>query len=196
MSVTIHKVIDASHRAEIFRLRYSVYVREKGDRALPADHQAQAISDALDQSAILLGAFDQGRLIGTVRGNDAGKCSSELVAKYGMAHSLALFPGQVSVTTRLVLDPAHRAGLLAARLCKAMFEHYTSCGVRYDFIDCQEHMRFFFLRLGYRPGAQPFTHPESGLQHFPMVLDLTDHAHLVRVRSPFASLAVPMPVVA
>lgn len=189
MAIVIREVTSAEEKLAVYQLRYRVFVEEIGATASQSEHDRRALSDALDSNELLLGAFDSGRLVGSVRGNHAEDCPPYLSSKYDLQPMIAAHPGLVTVTTRMVIDRDYRYGLLGARLSKSLFERYLNRDVLYDCIDCQEHMRLFFLRLGYRLGADPFIHPDSGRSHFPMILDFSDLAHLVAIRSPFAQLA-------
>lgn len=196
MAIVIREVTRSDERLAVYQLRYRVFVEEIGARASQNDHARRALSDALDSNEVLLGAFDSDRLVGSVRGNLAEDCPAFLHSKYDLRPLIDAHPRLVTVTTRMVIDRDYRYGLLGARLSKAIFERHLNRGMHYDCIDCQEHMRLFFLRLGYRPGADPFIHPDSGRTHFPMIMDYTDLAHFVAIRSPFAQLAARRPVAA
>jgi len=196
MAIVIREVTCAQEKLAVYQLRYRVFVEELGAKASQDEHDRRALSDALDSNELLLGAFDSGRLVGSVRGNHAEDCPAYLRSRYDLQPLIDAHPRFVTVTTRMVVERDCRYGLLGARLSKALFERYLDRGIRYDCIDCQEHMRLFFLRLGYRPGAEPFIHPDSGRTHFPMILDVSDLAHFVAIRSPFAQLAARRPVAA
>jgi hypothetical protein len=189
MAVEIVEARDARVRADVFRFRYEIYVREMARPQKDADHAGKRIEDGLDAFAMILAAREAatGRICGTVRANlladgDVGYYE-EL---YGLDRLAGDARRRVSVTTRMMVERTKRGTLLAAMLASALYGYGLDRGVDADYIDCNPHLVPFFERLGYRAGGT-IRHPEYG--HVTLMrLDLGDLTHLRRVGSPFVGV--------
>jgi hypothetical protein len=69
MSLEIRRVTEPAELAEVFRLRYRVYVQELQYPQRYADHRSQMVREPLDEMGHILGAFEDGALVGSVRIN-------------------------------------------------------------------------------------------------------------------------------
>ena len=58
------------------------YVEEMGRAGYYADHQQQILTDPLDKTGVVIAAWDQGAVVGTIRGNSA--------AQSDLGHNVAL----------------------------------------------------------------------------------------------------------
>jgi len=85
-----------------------------------------------------------------------------------------------------MVAPRLRRTSLAMRLAQVSYEFCLCHQIRYNFIDCDDHLIRFFTRLGYmiRRRAE---HPEYGMGTV-MRLDLLDRARLGQTRSPFLAI--------
>jgi hypothetical protein len=186
MQPTIRLAESAADRARVFRFRYRIYVEEMGRTQKHADHARRTIEEPFDATAHLLLAEAAGEIVGTLRANFARETDLGYYPElFGMTTVARAFPDAVSLTTKLMICPAHRSGTLAVRLALAMYEHGTSRGIRHDFIDCNAHLEDFFTRLGYRRFWPYVEHPEYG-RVLPLRLDLDDFEHLRALGSPLA----------
>lgn len=104
-------------REAIFRLRYRVYVEEMGRLQKDADHARHRTQDTLDSRGHLLGAWNAGALVGTVRTNflredDIGVYRElyrlDQLADHEAKHS--------SITTRMMVLAQARHTRVALRL--------------------------------------------------------------------------------
>src|SRR5260370_12053413 len=98
-------------------------------------------------------------------------------------------PRARSMCTRLMVVPRLRRTSLAMRLAQASYAFGLRNQIRYNFIDCDDHLVGFFTRLGYRFQRRA-EHPEYGMGNV-MRLDMLDRANLVRQRSPFLAVLDP-----
>lgn len=183
MSLVIRPVAGADERLAVRQQRQAIYVEELGYR--PAD------DERLDATGVLFGAFDGTRLVGSVRVNygEADDAFGDYETLYRLRRFGPWFPQGISIVTKLMIEPAHRAGTLMARFGVALYEHTrrTRPQTMFCVIDCVPALAGFFLRLGYRPIGAPFLHPAAGTV-LPMAFAVYDRLHFERVRSPLAAV--------
>jgi hypothetical protein len=184
MSIGI-RVVETTCQAEaVFRLRYEVYVEELQRVQFYADRAGRMIREALDQDAILLGAFAAERALGSLRINYARRSElGEYVDLYQM-ESGGVQLANASIVTKLVVVPELRGSSLAYRLASEAYRTGLRDGILHNFIDVYPERIPFFERLGYRVHVPLAVHAEFG-QVVVMRLDMRDEAHLRRVGSPF-----------
>jgi predicted GNAT family N-acyltransferase len=187
MSIGIREVMTEEERQAVFRLRYPVYVEEMGDRQRYADHRRRTLDDPLDATGHILAAFDEGRVVGSVRVNLAAESDfGEYADLHGVGRLGPYYPGRVCMTTKLVLQPEYRGGRTAVRLAQACMDLVANPhGMRFDLIDCKPDAQRFFHRLGYRQVAPDFRHPDTREIHRPLILAVFDRDYFERIRSPF-----------
>lgn len=177
----------ASELAAVYRFRYAIYVEEMHYTESHADHAGKLLADPLDRSAALvLAAWEEGRVIGTVRLNRLSDGGG--VDRYLQLYRLDTLSTEAlqhtSLCTRLMVHPDFRRATLAVRLCCEMYRWGLEQGLQTDYCDCAPGNVSFFAKLGYRVEFSDFEHPEFGPGTV-MRLDLHDLEHLEAVRSPF-----------
>ena len=197
MSLDIRTVHAADEVAAIQRQRYAIYVEELGYPQRHADPATRRVAEPLDDSGVLFGAFEDERLVGSVRVNYGGDAPDqggdgglrEYTALYGLQRFERWFPGGISVVTKLMIEPSHRAGTLLARFGQALYVHTrdTRPQTMFCVIDCVPALRSFFLRLGYRQIGPWLRHPAAGWV-VPMAFPVYDLEHFRSVRSPLAAV--------
>jgi predicted GNAT family N-acyltransferase len=171
----------------IYQFRYRVYVEEMRRHQFHADHSAKRIEDPLDRGAANFAAFQDDEVVGTVRVNFPRTSSIEYYEAFmDMCSAGCFHPSATSICTRLMVAPRLRGTSLAMRLTQASYEFGLRNQIRYNFIDCEDHLIGFFVRLGYILHRRA-EHPEYGMGNV-MRLDLLDRARLVRQRSPFLAI--------
>jgi GNAT superfamily N-acetyltransferase len=187
--VDIVEARDARLRADVFRFRYDIYVREMARPQTYADHARGRIEDPLDAFAVLLAAVDRetGLVAGTVRANVLGDGDiGPYAALYGLDRLSTAERRKTSITTRLMVERTKRGSAAGTRLAAALYAHGRARGVETDYIDCNAHLVPFFERLGYRP-VRLIDHPDYGRVTL-MRIDVGDDAHLRRCGSPLAAV--------
>lgn len=184
ISIRIAKNSDELER--VFRFRYKIYVEEMNRTQFDADHKNRRIEDPLDETAINLAAWANGEVIGAIRNNAAQDGPLGMYESfYGMTDVGSDHPTLTSITTRLMIAPMYRKSALAIHLANESYRIGLQRGIQWNFIDCNPHLRSFFLSLGWIEHLPPAEHPEYGLVHR-MRLDLANHTHLEALSSPFA----------
>ena len=73
MGLEIREVTSDEDREKVFRLRYDVYITEMDRGTQGVDHKNRLLYDELDENCVMVGAFENGRAVGTVRVNHAWK---------------------------------------------------------------------------------------------------------------------------
>ncbi|MGQ0696962.1 MAG: N-acyl amino acid synthase FeeM domain-containing protein [Panacagrimonas sp.] len=176
----------------IYRFRYRVYVEEMNRVQHDADHAARRIRDALDDTAINLAAWQGDEVVGLFRVNLSGRGALDYYeAFYEMAQAGADHPARTSIATRVMVAKPLRQSDVSIRLCVAAFEVGLHHNIRWCFMDCNAYLVRFFTALGFVEYASPKVHKEYG-EVRRMRLDLENHEHLRRLRSPFCG-ALPAP---
>jgi GNAT superfamily N-acetyltransferase len=172
----------------VYRFRYRIYVEEMHRKQLYADHERRLIQDPLDPFSINLVAWKGSEVIGAIRNNAAEDGPLGQYEAFYEMHAVGNdHPTRTSITTRLMLAPEHRRGPLAIRLANASYQIGLERNVRWNFIDCNDHLLNLFTGLGWIAHLPPAAHPEYGVVHR-LRLDLFDSNHLAAVSSPFARL--------
>ena len=168
----------------IYRFRYAIYVEEMHRKQKYADHEARRIEDPLDRGSCILGAWENGEVVGTVRASFL-RCVD--IGDYFDFYQVGRLPreqiGRASITTRLMIHPRHRQRSLAIRLARAIYQIGLREGITTDLIDCNDHLVPFFTGLGYRAHRDDLVHPEY-VSVTVMKFELFDHTHLQAIRSP------------
>ncbi|HEV2335797.1 MAG TPA: GNAT family N-acetyltransferase [Stellaceae bacterium] len=182
------RLVSTSHELEaIYQFRYQVYVEEMRRHQFYADHSAKKIEDPLDRGATNFAALQDNEVVGTVRVNFPRTSNIEYYEAFmDMCSAGCFHPSATSICTRLMVAPRLRRTSLAMRLTQASYEFGLRNRIRYNFIDCDDHLIGFFIRLGYIVHRRA-EHPEYGMGNV-MRLDLLDRPRLVRQRSPFLAI--------
>lgn len=153
-----------------------------------ADHENKRIEDPLDRTALNFAAWNGEIVVGHLRVNFSRNSPLDYYSDlFGMAFAGDDHPSATSVSTRLMLAPQFRGSSIAVRLCAEAFRVGLEQGIRWNFIDCNEHLIQFFKRLGFREYRPMVQHDEYG-EVMPLVLKLHDQAHFDELGSPFAAL--------
>lgn len=150
MRTDIGLVASEGDLRELFQFRYRIYVEEMHRRQQYADHDQRTIRDPLDDSAYNFVAREDGDIVGCVRVNFAADGGLDYYRDLLRMDALSdSYPGGVALCTRLMVVPRLRGSPLALRFCIAGLELGLEHGIRWNFIDCNDHLVGFFARLGY-----------------------------------------------
>ena len=171
----------------IYHFRYSIHVKEITPTQYYADHINRVIQDPFDHGAYNFAAFEDDKVVGVLRVNFSRTSNVSYYENFLNMKSVGPFhPRATSICTRLMVAPRLRGTSLALRLCQAGYEFGLRHEIRYNFLDCNDHLTRFFERLGYR-FQERAEHPEYGIGNV-MRLDLLDRPHLAQIRSPFLAV--------
>jgi predicted GNAT family N-acyltransferase len=130
---------------ELYRFRYAIYVEEMNRVQHDADHERKIITDALDKNAFNLIASKTNGLVGTVRMNFLNKGSFAYYYDfYRIGEQAGVTPDNVCIVTRLMISNSMRKTKLAFKICMEVYEFCLWRGIRYSFIDCNDHLVEFF----------------------------------------------------
>lgn len=155
---------------------------------LYADHENKRIEDPLDPTAINFAAWHEEAVVGHLRVNFSRNSPLGYYSDvFGMAFAGDDHPSATSVSTRLMVASQFRGSKVTVRLCAAAFQAGLEHGIRWNFIDCNEHLVPLFKRLGFREYRAMVRHNEYG-EVMPLVLKLHDQAHYDELGSPFAAI--------
>ncbi|KHE93146.1 hypothetical protein S225a_00500 [Candidatus Brocadiaceae bacterium S225] len=179
--------LTTQERNEIYKLRYSVYVKDLKYHQPCADHKSKMLKDSLDSTGNLFGIFKNNEAIGTVLTNYAKHSNlgyySELYKMKELAYGT--YYNDSSISTKLMVRKDFRSKNLAFRLALATFIKGLNDNIQFNFIDCTHKMVPFYLRLGYKVYRESIRHPYFG-HGAVLVLELRNIAHLEECNSPFA----------
>lgn len=170
----------------VFNFRYRIYVEEMNRKQHYADHDQKRIQDPLDVGAINFAAWRGDELLGVVRVNFPRDSDIGIYEDFYAMRSVGVdHPQCTSIVTRLMVAPALRNSRLGLDLSIACYRYGLVCGIKWNFIDCNEHLETFFSTLGYTAHVPRAVHVEYGLVTR-LRLNLHNDAHLTSIRSPFA----------
>lgn len=186
-SIVIEQASTPETREAVFSFRYDVYIDEMR-KAMSAcvDHGKQWILDAFDDDAEIFTASIGGQLVGTLRSNIVK--IDQLPDEMQQGHLLDRFemfdPGQLSMTSRLMVAEAYRKTLALPRLLMAVYEYRLVGGAVFDFCNCTPELVPLYQGLGYRRYTEEPVDTEIGFR-VPLVMMVGGAAHLEKIRSPF-----------
>jgi hypothetical protein len=186
MSLEIREVSGAEREA-VYRLRYEIYIEQCGYR-FPADHaNRQVYQPELDDQATILGAFVDGRLVGTSRvvwgGNQ--EFTDDLRVPFGLdAYLRVVDPDRIQIAMVVAILQAH-AGAVATPLFLENARIGVARGVLVSLLVCQPHHVRLYERLGALSSGHPLTYPMGVMFPFAFLLDASHYRDL---RSPFRAI--------
>ena len=181
-------------REAIFRLRYDVYITERGEDI--ADHEPVGetggrLADAVDASSRLIYAVDDDRVVGSMRITWGGE--AEIPEKWQTMYDLERFttvvgPERIAVMSKFVVLPDYRGAMLPFRLLAKTAEFCLDTSVALVFVDCQPYLLDLYHQLGFRSYTDPENDPAVGIS-VPLVMVCEDFQYLREIRSPLLHLA-------
>jgi len=185
MSISIHIAQSSADLQAVYRLRYYVYVEEKGYYQKYADSVQKTIHEPEDGRSIIFIALDNTTIVGTLRLQINPDDFGYYIDLFHMKKYIPFYPSQISITGKFIIHPKYRLTSVALQLAIVAFKYWFENGYRVDFICCYKEMMPFVKRLGYRQFHPDNIHPEYGLVS-PMVL-VNDPEYLSTIRSPIYS---------
>lgn len=171
---------------QIYQFRYKIYVDEMARKQTYADHRRKTIVEPLDKTGYIFGAFEDGKVVGTLRVNFAKESDLGYYEElYNMRSVGESHPNHTSIVTKLIVADNNRYGRLTIRLCQAAFVLGLENEIKFNFIDCNQYLVRFFKFFGYEVYTANVIHPEYG-EVTPMMCNSLDIDLFKRRRSPFA----------
>ena len=189
MTIRIAEARTQAEREALFAFRYRIYVEEMNRPQKYADHGRRRIEDPLDKSGTNFVAWAGESIVGCVRVNfcrDGGTAYYEELLH--MADVGPTFREDSSICTRLMVAPEFRKSRLATHLSCACFQLGRENRIRWNFIDCNDHLVRFFERMGYVK-THDVVHEEYGSVNV-MRFDLEGVDRLRSMNSIFVRLAM------
>lgn len=177
----------ANNQAELdalYRFRYAIYVEEMQRTQHDADHENKAIKDALDDNAYNLLAFRSGELVGAARISLNTQISAFYADFYKIANQPNVTSSNVSIITKLMFAKEFRKSVLVQKMFMACYEFGLWRDIRFNFIDCNDHLVALFKSVGCKHYIGKAIHKEYGEVN-PLILDLHDEALFRQINSPF-----------
>lgn len=178
-------------RFQVDRLRYDVYVVERGaDNLSGADHEARTLPDSMDDSGVIHLVEDGGQVLGSLRLNvsDATKFPEKFREIYRPEEFLHLcLEGRWAYSSRLIVAPEARGDWVFRSLVTAQFEYLLENRIRVLFLNCTPALVNMYERLGCRRYTRNFVDPDYGYR-VPLVLLPGDRVRHEQVKSPFRPL--------
>jgi hypothetical protein len=148
------------------------------------------VVEPLDAYGHILGAFEEGVLVGSVRINYGSEFAfGHYIDLYDMRRFASYFPERLSICTKFIVDRSRRASMIMTQLSKACYTHAPvhQVGNVFNLIDSKPPLDGYFRRLGYRQVRPSIMHPDAG-RVVPLVLPIFDKSYLRSINSPFVRL--------
>ncbi|MCG8418271.1 MAG: cyclic nucleotide-binding domain-containing protein [Proteobacteria bacterium] len=174
------------------RLAYEVYVEECGILGDIADHQARLLHHDVGDGARVIGAFENGTLVGTISllaGTD-GQFPDMYNELFQIERFAAVAPREnMAIATSLMLQPGRR-GAAVMQLMVATWQILAKLNTQLLFGDCQPHLFRSYTALGLRSFGRVFDYGGSGIG-IPLVGTPADHEYLRQIKSLGLALLSP-----
>ncbi len=186
--IIISPVLNCRELMLVGQFRYEVNVREMGLKMAYADHDQQTVIEPLDHTGLVLAAWENKKVVGTLRINFLRKGN---VGHYFDLYGLGKYGPEVhsglSIGTRLAVAPNFRIGRLFRRLTCAAYRYVYLEGGTFTVMDCRKHLVKNFLKLGFYHHCGDILHPEFG-EVTVLQLSVRDGERLATARSPFLEI--------
>lgn len=171
---------------DIYAFRYRIYEQEMRRNDQYSDHTRKIITDPLDAHAYNIAAVNNGEIVGSVRVNFCADGDPGFYREFYELESVgADYPDKVSFSTRIMVAPNFRRGVLPIQISVECFKLGLERRVKWCFCDCNAHLKPFFLKLGYDVQNPSKKHPSFG-EITVLRFNLDDPRHYDRKASPFA----------
>jgi predicted GNAT family N-acyltransferase len=185
LTIHIRPAVTAADKHAVYAFRYAVIVDEMHIPIAAADHHRRLVIDPEDDTGHSLAAFRGDTVVGALRVNflrDGGVEPHRTI--FGFDRVPAARRAVSSVSTRFFVAASLRGTGVAIRITQAWFRFCRARGIEWDYILVKAHLVGFYRRHGWKQLSEPVQHVEVG-EVVPLVLHLTDEAHLRALESPF-----------
>jgi hypothetical protein len=161
MAFTAHRVSTPNELQQIYRLRYDVYIDELSNRHPLADHAQRQLRDTLDDAApVVIGAYDDGKLVGTVRFNAIADCPREMLTFHQIPNAYYDQAARRIVASMLIVGRRYRATTAVVHLCRAAARVSREKEVLSVHLFGESHNAKLYERMGFAVGwDRPLSHP-------------------------------------
>lgn len=185
-----------AQREAVYAFRYQCYVEELDKKDTPgAVHDRRVIRQPHDDHSRHFYVEDGPERICAVfteTGLDRGPVPDSWRRIFGLDRWAGIDPRSISVGSRLMLRSDIRGSTLLARLLGHVYRTQLAEGRRYALMYCAPALVALYEQLGFRRYTDSVNPSRGGTYMIPMLLLLTDVAHLRRVGSPFLRLTEGM----
>lgn len=191
MNLQIRPATSDAAKADIFGLRYRVYVEELGRYRSVADHGSRRLIEDDDAYGRQIAAYDGDRLVGAMRWTWGGDAPFRLrhINQYDLAKFLdSLPPSQLVIGERFMVVPEQRGTDLLFRMFCAYMQFVNQHRIQLVFGDCEPHLLNLYQGLGFRTYTRKnFNSAEAGYL-IPLVIVAEDVDYLRAIGSPLAGV--------
>jgi len=181
-------------KAEIYRLRYRIYIEEMQRDPISTDHSSKLLYDEMDTWAHLIYAKVGSEFIGTMRINigTIDQFPLDMVRVLSLDKVKGFFKDHdnklIGSSTKLMVSQQYRNSAALHLLTAKGYELYCNHHVRFNFGGCNFYLLRLYELMGCRRFGTNFVDPGYGLLT-PIVWIIDDIDHLKAVRSPFFRIA-------
>lgn len=161
MAITAHLVSDATELWQVYRLRYEVYIEELGNRHPLADAERRMLRDAMDDAApIVIGAYDNAALVGTLRLNAIADCPREALTFHQIPEGYFMEGRRRFVASMLIVERRYRSSSVILYLCREAARRCRERGIISLHLFGESHNVKLYERMGFSVRwDQPMRHP-------------------------------------
>ena len=191
MNVSYHYAQTQSEIAEIYRLRYEVYVEEMHIFGDLADHDNRMLYGQNDEHCRLLYAKVDDKIVASIRlnlGKD-GPFTEELKQTYNLERfNDVVRDEQLLVLTRFMVREEYRGSSIAHQMICKVGELCLKEDIEISVCDCQPHLVRYYQRMGFRSyDCDIYNDPEFGIM-IPLAFVNGDLDYLKAIRSPLKTI--------
>ncbi|CAN2039263.1 putative GNAT family N-acetyltransferase [Candidatus Magnetomoraceae bacterium gMMP-15] len=186
--IEIGLVQDEHTRAEVFKLRYSVFIEEMGQNLSYADHEKKFVKDELDSGADILFAKHANKIIATIRLNPGNTLYPSLETDLGLERFKKFSIKSYAYTSKLAIHQEWRGTNVLGKLFMAAYNYTRENGYRFVFGYCAPELVNLYEHTGFRRYKENIVIPNLGYR-VPMVIVTEDIDYLKSIRSPFIRIA-------
>ncbi|MCG8419168.1 MAG: hypothetical protein MJE77_14635 [Proteobacteria bacterium] len=178
MSLEIRTAVSPDELAELFRLRYKVFVEEKGYYPENPERRIYDPYDFLPGTRNFI-AFDDGTMIGSIRATEAAGPATAVDSYFDFRPHLpladVLLPGRKVITAGMffVLSRYRRMGRTALAILTLLSDYAVSSGKTHIIAAVAPDAEGIAAHKGFQYVAPPFFHEGKQLWVAPMILELS-----------------------
>lgn len=168
---------------QCYKLRYNYCISELKRDQYWMDKNKMQVRDPMDDSATLLGAMVDGKVVGTCRLNFSDTSHLEYGELYDFEAFENWYPKQVVFASQLIIAPEYRRQGLFSEMLKAAYMIMLEKGSRVVVLDSSAAMAPLFQRYGFIEYKSHIEHPDNGFINI-LYLDLQNESWLKESLSP------------